>query len=46
MDWAEVLSNPFLQNLPFKIELNRFGTILMSPPPTGTGAFKAAWPPT
>jgi Uma2 family endonuclease len=31
MEWAEVLSNPFLQNLPFKIELNRFGTILMSP---------------
>lgn len=31
MEWAEVLRNPLLQNLPFKIELNRFGTILMSP---------------
>jgi Uma2 family endonuclease len=31
MEWAEVLSNPLLQNLPFKIELNRFGAILMSP---------------
>ena len=31
MEWAEVLNNPFLQNLPFKIELNRFGKILMPP---------------
>ena len=30
MEWTEVLSNPLLQNLPFKIELNRFGTILIS----------------
>lgn len=31
MQWAEVISNPFLQDLPFKIELNKFGNILMSP---------------
>ncbi|WP_446008044.1 Uma2 family endonuclease [Candidatus Electrothrix sp.] len=31
MEWAEVIGNPLLQNLPFKIELNRFGKILMSP---------------
>ena len=31
MDWARVLSNPFLQGLPFKIELNKWGKILMSP---------------
>ncbi|MCI5226821.1 MAG: Uma2 family endonuclease [Candidatus Electrothrix sp. AX2] len=31
MEWAEVISNPLLQNLPFKIELNRFGKILMTP---------------
>ena len=31
MEWAEVVGNPLLQNLPFKIELNRFGKILMSP---------------
>ncbi|XOF34925.1 MAG: Uma2 family endonuclease [Candidatus Electrothrix sp. YB6] len=31
MEWAEVINNPLLQNLPFKIELNRFGKILMSP---------------
>ena len=31
MQWSEVLSNPHLQNLPFKIELNEFGKLLMSP---------------
>jgi len=31
MKWQEVVNNPFLRNLPFKIELNRFGQILMSP---------------
>ena len=31
MEWAEVISNPLLRNLPFKIELNRFGKILMTP---------------
>ena len=31
MDWAGVLNNPFLRDLPFKIELNKWGKILMSP---------------
>ena len=31
MDWANVINNPYLRNLPFKIELNRWGKILMSP---------------
>ncbi len=31
MEWSEVIDNPFLQNLPFKIELNKWGKILMSP---------------
>lgn len=31
MNWQEVIDNPFLRDLPFKIELNRFGQILMSP---------------
>lgn len=31
MQWSEVISNPLLQNLPFKIELNKFGKLLMSP---------------
>ena len=31
MEWAEVVNNPLLKNLPFKIELNKWGNILMSP---------------
>jgi Uma2 family endonuclease len=31
MEWAQVINNPFLKNLPFKIELNKWGQILMSP---------------
>ena len=31
MQWHEVCEHPSLQNLPFKIELNERGQILMSP---------------
>lgn len=31
MQWSDVLRNPFLQNLPFKIELNKWGKIEMTP---------------
>jgi len=31
MEWSEVINNPVLQDLPFKIELNKFGKILMTP---------------
>jgi Uma2 family endonuclease len=31
MEWTEVVNNPLLKDLPFKIELNKFGKILMSP---------------
>lgn len=31
MDWSQVINDPLLKNLPFKIELNRFGKLLMSP---------------
>jgi len=31
VEWSEVLRDPQLQNLPFKIELNKFGKLLMSP---------------
>ena len=31
MNWDNVLHNPLLHNLPFKIELNKWGKILMSP---------------
>jgi Uma2 family endonuclease len=31
MNWQEVCTNPALQNLPYKMELNRQGQIIMSP---------------
>lgn len=31
MTWDEIINSPYLQDLPFKIETNRFGQILMSP---------------
>ena len=31
MEWAGVINNPLLRDLPFKIELNKWGKILMSP---------------
>jgi Uma2 family endonuclease len=31
MNWSAVISNPLLRNLPFKIEMNNWGKILMSP---------------
>lgn len=31
MKWQDVCENKYLQDLPFKIELNRFGQITMSP---------------
>ncbi len=29
MEWSEVFENPLLRDLPFKIELNKFGKLLM-----------------
>lgn len=31
MDWSEIVDNPYLRDLPFKIEQDRYGNILMSP---------------
>ncbi|CAK0771469.1 putative restriction endonuclease [Gammaproteobacteria bacterium] len=31
MEWANVIDSPYLKDLPFKIELNKWGQILMSP---------------
>ena len=31
MDWTSVINNPFLKDIPFKIELDKWGKILMSP---------------
>ncbi len=38
MRWSEVLTSPYLKNLPFKIELNQFGQVLMSPASNVHGA--------
>ncbi len=40
MEWAEVINNPFLKDLPFKIELNRWGKILMSPANNNHGSLQ------
>ena len=42
MQWQEVCSHPSLQNLPFKIELNEWGQILMSPVKVYHSAFQGA----
>ena len=36
MQWSEVIDNPYFKNLPFKIELNRYGKVEMTPPPINT----------
>ena len=40
MQWQEVCEHPSLQNLPFKIELNEWGQILMSPVKVYHSAFR------
>ena len=31
MNWAEVVAHPSLQDLPFKIELDEYGQVIMNP---------------
>lgn len=31
MNWEEVCADPVLKNLPYKIELNKWGNIVMTP---------------
>ncbi len=40
MEWSEVIDNPLLENLPFKIELDKWGNILMSPTTNTHGMLK------
>lgn len=40
MNWDEVCADPNLQDLPYKIELNRFGQIVMSPASNWHGALQ------
>jgi len=41
MRWQEVIEHPALQNLPFKIELNEYGKIEMSPASNRHGRFQS-----
>ena len=40
MDWSSVINNPFLKDLPFKIELDKWGKILMSPATNNHGSLQ------
>lgn len=40
MDWASVINNPLLKDLPFKIELDKWGKILMSPASNSHGSLQ------
>jgi Uma2 family endonuclease len=40
MDWAEVVNHPSLQDLPFKIETNEFGEIIMNPVKIGHSIYQ------
>ncbi len=42
MNWQEVCANPHLQDLPFKIELNEWGQIVMSPASNWHGQLQIA----
>ncbi|PID45414.1 MAG: hypothetical protein CSB47_08990 [Proteobacteria bacterium] len=42
MEWSDVVDNPSLQDLPFKIELNKFGKLLMSPASNNRGMLQGA----
>jgi|SRR6185369_7440328 len=40
MDWAEVINHPSLRDLPFKIETNEFGEIIMNPVKIGHSIYQ------
>ena len=41
LTWDDVMQNPYLQDLPFKIELNKWGRIEMSPKTNRQGLVQA-----
>jgi len=41
MEWAEIINNPLLKDLPFKIELNKWGKIIMTPASNKHGYLQA-----
>jgi Uma2 family endonuclease len=38
--WQELIENPFFRDIPYKVELNKYGTILMSPASNRHGVFQ------
>jgi Uma2 family endonuclease len=38
--WQELIENPYFRDLPYKVELNKFGQILMSPASNRHGIFQ------
>jgi len=40
MEWAELLADPVLRDLPYKVELNEYGKIVMSPASNRHGAIQ------
>lgn len=40
MNWQQVVNDPNLQNLPYKIELNEWGQIVMTPTKAKHGAYQ------
>lgn len=41
MNWQEICENPLLQNLPFKIETNKWGNLEMSPASNEHGLYQS-----
>ena len=41
MDWAEICANPVLRELPFKIQTDKWGHIVMSPATNEHGMYQA-----
>lgn len=41
MNWSDILQEPSLQNLPFKVETNEYGKIVLSPASNKHGILKA-----
>jgi Uma2 family endonuclease len=41
MQWSEVIASPYLKDLPFKIELNEYGNVVMSPVKVAHSAFQS-----
>ena len=40
MTWEEICADPVLANLPYRIETDKWGNILMSPPPSGFHSYR------